>query len=73
MYYTLGKITSRERPKDIVSYRHPHDVLKTSLYGSMKLRNAQAIRTPDECYITKDVSIAQQVGDTERGNNNYLP
>ena len=58
LYYLLGKITSRERPKYIVSYQRPHDILQTSLYGSVKLRNTQAIRTPHKCYITKVVSIA---------------
>ena len=56
-----------------MSYRRPQDVLKMSLYGSMRPRNVQVIRTLYECYITKVVSIAQQVDDKERGNKNILP
>ena len=61
VYYPLGKITSRGRPGDIMSYRRPQDVLKTSSYGSVRPRNVHVIGTLYECYITKVLSIAQQV------------
>ena len=59
-------------PEDVQSTSCPNDVFRTNLYGSMKPRNVQGIRTLYECYITKVVSVAQQVNDTEIGNDNYL-
>ena len=61
------------RCRDVQRTSCPNDVLGMSLYGSMRPRNVQVIRTLHECYITKVVSIAHQVDDTEIGKNNYLP
>ena len=61
------------RSEDVHRTLYPTDVLRMSLYDSMRPRNVQVIRTLHECYITKVVSVAQQVDDMERGDNNYLP
>ena len=61
------------RRGDVQRTSCPNDVLRMSLYGCMRPRNVQVIRTLREYYITKVVSIAHQVDDTEIGKNNYLP
>ena len=55
-------------------YRRPKDILKASLYGSIKSKNVQEIRTSVlMLYIIKFVSTTQHVDYMERGNMYYLP
>ena len=72
--YTTHLVKILPLPENIMFYRRRKDILKESLYGSIKSKNVQEIRTSVlMLYIIKAVSTTQHVDYMERGNMYYLP